>query len=153
MTAHAIRGDRERCLAAGMDDYLCKPFVWKELATVLKRWLPAFAQTVDQMAGEVTVAAPTRGEALPIEPAVMTPDHSPAVLDVAVLESIRKMQQNGSPRLMERLIDLYQRSASTLLEQLRGAANTGGNEGLRIAAAHTLKSSSANIGAIRMQKL
>ncbi len=152
VTAHAIRGDRERCLAAGMDDYLCKPFVWKELATVLKRWLPAFAQTVDQMAGEVTVAAPTRGEALPIEPAVMTPDHSPAVLDVAVLESIRKMQQNGSPRLMERLIDLYQRSASTLLEQLRGAANTGGNEGLRIAA-HTLKSSSANIGAIRMQKL
>ncbi len=41
LTANAVTGDRERCLAAGMDDYLCKPFTLDALRTVLRRWLPA----------------------------------------------------------------------------------------------------------------
>ena len=40
LTANAIRGDREACLAAGMDDYLAKPFLFEALRAVLERWLP-----------------------------------------------------------------------------------------------------------------
>jgi len=40
MTANAMQGDRERCLAAGMDDYLTKPFSMPQLTAVLQRWLP-----------------------------------------------------------------------------------------------------------------
>ena len=40
VTALAMDGDRERCLAAGMDDYLAKPFLREDLVTMLGRWLP-----------------------------------------------------------------------------------------------------------------
>ena len=43
MTANAMTGDRERCIEAGMDDYISKPFTRESLSAVLERWRPKSA--------------------------------------------------------------------------------------------------------------
>ena len=50
MTASAMRGDREQCLAAGMDDYISKPITIESLRAVLERWLPAHADPATSQA-------------------------------------------------------------------------------------------------------
>lgn len=48
LTAYAMEGDRDRCIAAGMDDYVSKPSSFEKLASVLKRWLPQLADSISQ---------------------------------------------------------------------------------------------------------
>ena len=126
MTANAMAGDRQKCLDAGMDDYLAKPVTRGELERCINRWR-----------GVRMPVAPAPAPAKPAEQAAQ-----PAVLNAAVLDDLRDVLGGE----VDRIIALYLEDAPRLIAQLERAVVGNDPIALRVAA-HTLKSSSANVGA------
>jgi two-component system, sensor histidine kinase len=141
LTANAMEGNRDRCLAAGMDDFLTKPFSQVQLAAMLKRWAPHAAGGL----GEAPRAA--TGAALPA--VAGAPSGEKHVIDANVLRDIMAL---GRPALLGSLIDLYLQHSPSLMEAIDAAARNEHASGLGDAL-HTLKSSTANLGGTRLAAL
>ena len=137
LTANAVQGDRERCLAAGMDDYLGKPFTLEQLANTLRRLLPSVAPATTTAA-----TSPSRAPA----PAEATPSDSDEPLNPRALDAIRQLPGPNGTLLVAKVIDAYRVDAPRRLAQMRRAADDGDADALR-KSAHAMKSSSANVGA------
>jgi len=142
LTAHAISGDRDRCLQVGMDDYLSKPFAREDLIAVLDRWL---RPTLASPAVVTTAASPVATGPAQVEASL-------ASLDREALNKIHALERGGATGLVARLIELYLKGSPPLLDALKQASQSGDLAGLD-AAAHTLKSSSANVGAMKLRAL
>jgi two-component system, sensor histidine kinase and response regulator len=139
LTANALKEDRQRCLDAGMDDYIAKPYTGAEMQAVLKRWLPAARSS---HAHSAIAREPV--EASVSEEIIENPDLTP--IDSVVLQSIANMLPEGGEELVERLIETYLREAPVGLEKLRVAISTSDASAVA-KAAHSLKSSTLNVGA------
>ncbi|MGZ9014763.1 MAG: response regulator, partial [Burkholderiales bacterium] len=132
LTANAMQQDREECLNAGMDDHLSKPYSRMQMRTMLERWLP------EHDASEAPAAPPSAG--------VLEAPVPASLLDQAALDALRELETAGNPNLVSRLIDKYLSNAPVLLRQMvHGLEIEDASEIER--AAHTLKSTSANLGA------
>ena len=146
LTANAMPGDRERCLGAGMDDYLSKPFSERQLREVLERWM--VEESDDGVAGQRDAAAAPAGGAAPARcPAL--PDAP--LLDESVLARYRS-RRGSRGDLVRRIVDAYLAQSKGYIEALDAAVAAGDSEALR-AAAHPLKSSSAQVGAMKLSRL
>ncbi|EXI80615.1 MAG: Signal transduction histidine-protein kinase BarA [Candidatus Accumulibacter appositus] len=145
LTANAVDGDRERCLAAGMDDYLSKPFSRERLLATLQRWLPS-ASTAIQSAASATTTAKTAS------PDPITDPSNEAPINPRALDAIRRLPGPNGPALVSKVIDAYLADTPPRFAQLRAALDAGDAEALR-KAAHALKSSSANVGAEQLAAL
>ncbi|MGE0745774.1 MAG: PAS-domain containing protein [Rhodospirillales bacterium] len=137
VTAHAFEEDRERCMAAGMNDYLSKPYTYAQLAATLQRWIS------EPMAIADTDAPPA---ATGDDPALEAP------LDPQALESLRVVPRKAGPSLVSKVLNLFGAKAPAEVAVLRQAVADGDADTIRMRA-HALKSSSANIGARKLSAL
>jgi PAS domain S-box-containing protein len=130
MTAHAMKGDRERCLEAGMDDYLAKPVTQSTLAEILEKWLP----------GEDS------GEEDAMEPPAW--DHENEARDAAPpcwdRDAMMERLMNDD-ELAASVVQAFLEDLPEQIETIRQSLAAGDLEEIR-RRAHTIKGSSANVG-------
>jgi CheY-like chemotaxis protein/HPt (histidine-containing phosphotransfer) domain-containing protein len=135
LTANAIEGDREKCLACGMDDYISKPFNADDLLQKLKFWLQA-PKLIEY--GQLNAQTHEKD--------------TQEIIDESVLAALKNLDANSGEEILRRIIGIYFEHAEKLLHDLISAWDKGDIQSIRIAA-HTLKSSSHQVGATVLGEL
>lgn len=135
MTANVGDDARERCISAGMDDYLSKPMVPDDLDRVLGRWCPRAGASASSV------------QSMPVIPLTSEPPSMPPpTLDGAALASLRSVQREGEPDIVTEVVELFGRDAPERVKQIRDAT-AGGDLVTASRAAHTLKAAAGHVGA------
>lgn len=143
LTANAMAGDRDLCLAAGMDDYVTKPFRYNDLATVFARWLRdggSLSGELDDLDAVATTELVNAADAA-----------ASRAIDPAALRRIRQMAGSKGDDLLVEIIGRYLENTPDLLMELAAAMEKADYEKI-LHFVHSLNSSSANLGASQLSE-
>jgi CheY-like chemotaxis protein/HPt (histidine-containing phosphotransfer) domain-containing protein len=145
MTASAMQGDREKCLEAGMDDYIAKPIRLDDLRKIVEHWAPLARRAQPEVTPDdptTTTNAVSAAEASPATPTIASED-APVDMD-RLLEFT-----DGSPENLRELIDLYLDQTAQQLGQLTAAISSGAPPEVR-RLAHSCAGASSTCGMRRL---
>ncbi|WP_041313885.1 response regulator [Heliomicrobium modesticaldum] len=155
VTAHALPGDREKCLEAGMDDYISKPVRLQRLFEALQCWLPAQQKigTAADAAQETPESASIsqKGSAVPEALSAPEPALDAPPVDFGVIQGLLGVTLEELP-LFSHLFVLFFTESGEKMEKIRFALAVK-DIGQVCALAHALKSASGNVGALGLSRL
>jgi len=139
MTANAFKGDREKCIQAGMDDYIAKPFKHADLREVIRKWTTRLHGYRENLPDDKR----------PSIPLSTTREH---VIDKERVDDIISIKSHLRPSLLGRIVQHFRNDVPQKIATMREGAKRGDAMKVR-KAAHALRGSSAQVGAIFVAKV
>lgn len=143
LTAHALAEIRQKCVHAGMDDFLVKPFDELQIGEMLRLWIPGCEQAPrdkTEIHAQTHVAKNEAAES-----------GGPPIIDMKAISRIRAIQGRNAGSLFERVVRQFADTAPSLVAAVRQHCEAANAEGVW-RAAHSLKSSAATLGAERLAR-
>ncbi len=136
LTANALSGDKEKCLAAGMNDFISKPFNQNQISGVLLKWLPQ-----DRVKITLTPEQPPDKDT-----------SSCQILDMKTVQMVRSLQTEDDQNLFAVAVNLFLETTAEKLEILAQAFEEKDSAQIS-AVSHSLKSSCSSLGAMKLHQL
>jgi HPt (histidine-containing phosphotransfer) domain-containing protein len=141
LTAHALTGDKTKCLAAGMDEWITKPFTRQEINNSLQKWLPE----------QLIIPEQPSSKSIEDDAALQSTKKPPAI-DIHFLQQNFNFDDEDDLAFIASLREAFQHNADQTFVSLRESIENNEAEQIR-KLAHGLKSISANVGGMQLSAL